>query len=260
MPLDYTQKMYARLMEGVARSHRTYSIIDYVRAHQDDSLPNDFLIIRHDVDGNVNNALAMAKIDARLGIQATYYFRLKPWLFRPQIVHSIADLGHEIGYHYEVLSDAKGDFKRAREIFAANLSKLRRIAPVKTVCMHGRAMSKHHNLDFWKKYSLEEFDLVAEPYLNIDYSDMYYFTDTGLCWDNQRFNLRDIVQSKGNMNIKSTPELLGFINSTANLKGAVLTHTNIWTDNLLVLMFYKLAFWGVNQIKSHRKKRLVRRL
>lgn len=257
MPLDYTQKMYIRLMEGIAHNYHCYSICDYIRARQSHTLPSRFFIVRHDVDGNVENALEMAKIDARNGIRATYYFRTKPRLFSPRIIRSIAELGHEIGYHYEVLSDARGNFAHARNLFEDSLLKLRRIAPVETACMHGRAMSKYHNLDFWKRYSLEEFDLLAEPYLDIDYTDMYYFTDTGLCWDNRRFNIRDIVQSKNHGPIQETPELLAFINTSANLKGAILTHTNVWTDRIVVLMFYKLAFWGINRIKYLKKKRLA---
>jgi hypothetical protein len=208
------------------------------------------------VDGNVGNALEMAKIDAHYGIRATYYFRMKPGLFKPETVRAIAELGHEIGYHYEVLSDTRGNYDAARELFESNLSTLRRIAPVMTVCMHGRALSKYHNLDFWKENALEDFGLAGEPYLTIDYSDMYYFSDTGLCWDNQRFNLRDIVDAKEHFEIKGTIDLIDFIVAQTNLKGALLTHTNIWTDRLPVLLFYKSAFWGINRIKSFKKRRM----
>lgn len=254
MMIDYTQRMYRCLMAAIVDRCECYSVADYLTACQNRNLADRFFIMRHDVDGNVGNALEMARVDAHYGIRATYYFRMKPGLFRPGIIHSIADLGHEIGYHYEVLSDAKGDMAVARRLFAANLEKLRHIAPAKTACMHGRSLSKYHNLDFWKENSLEDFDLAAEPYLTIDYSDMYYFSDTGLCWNNQRFNLRDIVEAKENVKIKSTPHLVEFIRTKDDLKGALLTHTHIWTDRMPVLLFYKLAFWGLNRIKSIKKK------
>lgn len=254
MSLDYTQNMYTRLMEAVSRNSQCYSVIDYTNACREQTLPDRFFVMRHDVDGNVGNALEMAKVDARCGIRATYYFRMKPRLFQPHVIRAVADLGHEIGYHYEVLSDAGGDLDAARKLFESNLSKLRRIAPVMTVCMHGASLSRHHNLDFWKNNSLEDFDLAAEPYLTIDYSDMYYFSDTGLCWDNRRFNLRDLVSSREHDPIKSTPDLIQFIHATENLRGAMLTHTNIWTDRIPVLMFYKLAFWGINRVKYMKKK------
>lgn len=258
MMFDYTQKMYGQLVSTVVDCCECYSVLDYTIACRNQALADRFFIMRHDVDGNVGNAIEMAKIDASYGIRATYYFRMKPRLFQPQVIRTIAEFGHEVGYHYEVLSDTRGDFAAARELFKSNLLKLRNIAPVKTVCMHGASLSKHHNLDFWKQNALEDFDLVAEPYLTIDYSDMYYFSDTGLCWDNQRFNLRDIVDAKEHVEIQSTPHLIDFITTQTSLKGALLTHTNIWTDRLPVLMFYKLAFWGVNRIKYLKKRRMIR--
>ena len=138
-----------------------YSVLDYMPARRNQTLADRFFIMRHDVDGNVNNAFEMAKVDAHYGIRATYYFRMKPRLFQPHVVGAVAELGHEIGYHYEVLSDTRGDFSAARELFKTNLSALRNIAPVETVCMHGASLSRHHNLDFWKQNALEDFDLVA---------------------------------------------------------------------------------------------------
>ncbi|MBW1893186.1 MAG: hypothetical protein JRI91_05770 [Deltaproteobacteria bacterium] len=255
---DYTQKMYIKLVKSIANNYKTYSVLDYCQAHKNNSLQDSYFIIRHDVDGNINNALSMAKIDADYGIRATYYFRTKPFfLYRPDIMTKVAELGHEIGYHYEMLSDAMGNFIKARKMFKENLEKLRNIAPVKTVCMHGRPFSKYDNIDFWKRYSLEEFDLVGEPYLTIDYTDKYYFSDTGLCWNNHRFNLRDIVKSKGNLDIGSTPQLIDFINTPDAKRAAVLTHTNIWTDSASILMFYKIVFYVINRIKYYKKKQMV---
>jgi len=45
-------------------------------------------------------------------------------------------LGHEIGYHYEVLSKANGDYETAVELFEQELSEFRKITDVKTICMH----------------------------------------------------------------------------------------------------------------------------
>jgi len=256
---DYTQKKYACLIECLADRYPSYSILDYVLAQRSHSLPESYFIMRHDVDANNLNALAMAQIDARNGIRATYYFRVKPLHFRPSIIKRIAELGHEIGYHYEVLSDTKGDLKKARLLFDANLKKIRSLAPVRTVCMHGRSLSPHNNLDFWKKYALEEFDLVAEPYLSIDYSNKYYFTDTSCCWDNRRYNLRDIVNSRGDMGISTTDDLIAFLRTSDPKRGAILTHSIFWVDNWVLWTFNRFLFLALNQVKLIKKKRLARR-
>ena len=54
----------------------------------------------------------------------------------------IPDLGHEVGYHYEVLSKANGNYERAIKLFEQELSKFRKIVDVKTICMHGSPLSR----------------------------------------------------------------------------------------------------------------------
>jgi hypothetical protein len=257
--LDYTGVMYEKLIRTVSNHFTTYSIQDYFEAHVAGALHGRHMIMRHDVDADTPNALSMAKIDAAYGIRSTFYFRMKPRLFRPKIIQKIKSLGHEIGYHYEVLSDTDGDYERARCLFVRNLNALRKIAPVRTACMHGRSLSKYNNLDFFRRFRLETFDLIAEPYLSIDYSDKYYFTDTGLCWDNQRFNVRDHVNSKGSGGVRNTNELIRFIQTQLPQKAALLTHTNNWVDSMLFWSIYKTTFFVLNSIKSYRKKLTMRK-
>jgi len=47
----------------------------------------------------------MARLENELGIKATYFFRTIPHTFKPEIIKEIAGMGHEIGYHYENLSE-----------------------------------------------------------------------------------------------------------------------------------------------------------
>ena len=51
-------------------------------------------------------------------------------------------MGHEIGYHYENMAKCNGTFEMAIEDFKNNLKKLREIAPVYTICMHGSPRSR----------------------------------------------------------------------------------------------------------------------
>ncbi|MEZ5199008.1 MAG: OST-HTH/LOTUS domain-containing protein [Bacteroidales bacterium] len=59
------------------------------------------VILRHDVDTKKNNSLRFAQIQNKYGIKGSYYFRMVPQSFDKDIIRQIADLGHEIGYHYE---------------------------------------------------------------------------------------------------------------------------------------------------------------
>ena len=63
------------------------------------------VVLRHDIGRKPKNALRMAELDQKLGIQSTYYFRF-PYTFKPDIIGKIHDLGHEMGYQYEVLIKA----------------------------------------------------------------------------------------------------------------------------------------------------------
>jgi len=60
-----------------------------------------FVILRHDVDRKPGMALEMAQMKKDMGIRATYYFRMMPGVFEPEIIRMIRDMGHEIGYHYD---------------------------------------------------------------------------------------------------------------------------------------------------------------
>jgi hypothetical protein len=91
------------------------------------------IVLRHDIDRKCGNALRMAELEHELGVQSTYYFRF-PYTFKPEMIVKI--LGHEVGYHYEVLSKSMGDYEKAVELFEQELSEFRKITDVKTICMH----------------------------------------------------------------------------------------------------------------------------
>jgi hypothetical protein len=74
---------------------------------------SNYIILRHDVDSRPGMALKMAELENRKDICSTYYFRFTKNIFDPGIIRRVSDLGHEIGYHYEVLSKAGGNFEEA---------------------------------------------------------------------------------------------------------------------------------------------------
>jgi hypothetical protein len=189
------------------------------------------VILRHDVDRKSENALRMAKLESDLGIISTYYFRMKEGVFKPEIIKEIADMGHEIGYHYEVLDKAKGDFESAIEIFGEELKKFREICAVNTICMHGNPLSKWVNKDLWIKYSFEEFDIIGEPYLSINYKNVSYLTDTGRRW-NSRFRVKDVVDvTQAIEKMKSTDGVIRMINKGYMDQMCILAHPERWSDD-----------------------------
>jgi hypothetical protein len=160
------------------------------------------VILRHDVDARSFNALKTAEIEASLGLRGTYYFRILSSSYNPQVISKISSLGHEIGYHYEDLSVAKGNYEKALHLFKQNLAKLRRLAPVTTICMHGSPLSRFDNRRLWDKYNYCDFGIIGEPYFDLDFSKILYLTDTGRRWDGEKMSIRDKIMNNKHREIE----------------------------------------------------------
>ena len=151
------------------------------------------LILRHDVDLKPENSLRTSHIEAERGMYGIYYFRAVPESWDEKIIREIAALGHEIGYHYESLTTCNGDVDKAYEDFCKNLEALREIVPVRSICMHGSPRSPYDSKDIWKKYDYKALGIESEPYLDTDFSKVFYLTDTGRRWDGFKVSVRDKI-------------------------------------------------------------------
>ncbi len=158
-------------------------------------------ILRHDVDRSPINALKTANIENQLGIRATYYFRIVRQSFDEAVIKEIAAMGHEIGYHYEDLTWARGDPSKALNMFKKNLETFRNLYPVKTICMHGSPLLKCNNRKIWEIYDYRDFGIVGEPYYDVDFTRVLYLADTGRRWDGAKISIRDRVKTNANVNI-----------------------------------------------------------
>jgi hypothetical protein len=102
--LDFTLDNYKDLCLALLDSGYTpLTVYSYLTGKQKSN--NKLVVLRHDIDRKLGNALQMAELEHEWGIQSTYYFRF-PYTFKPDIIRKIKDLGHVVGYHYEVLSKA----------------------------------------------------------------------------------------------------------------------------------------------------------
>ncbi len=197
--------------------------------------PKNFLIIRHDIDRKPKNALEMAKLEKKYQIKCVYYFRTKKNSLDPKIIKQITKMGHEIGYHYECLSDTNGNVVNAIKLFQKNLEKLRKITNIYTISMHGRPFSKWDNRLIWEKPKNHQLiknnlKLLGEVYLDINYKDIFYITDSGRNFSN-KFNKRDKVNSKIKTSINNFSQLLKVINNKNYPKIIISFHPERWTNN-----------------------------
>ena len=151
------------------------------------------LMLRHDVDLLPQNSLRTARMEAEMDMSGIYYFRAVPESWNEAIIQEIASLGHEIGYHYESLTTCNGNVDKAYEDFCRNLEALRRLVPVKSICMHGSPRSPYDSKDIWKEYDYHTLGIENEPYLDTDFSKTFYLTDTGRRWDGYKVSVRDKI-------------------------------------------------------------------
>ena len=65
------------------------------------------ILLRHDVDFTLENAVNFSKIENELGIRSTYFIRLHAKNYNPltinnsKLLYNFLELGHEIGLHIE---------------------------------------------------------------------------------------------------------------------------------------------------------------
>ena len=254
MSRDFTLAKYGELLETLQRAgYRMLSVGDFLA--REESFP--CAILRHDVDRREERALTMALLEKDRGIHSTYYFRMGPGLGKAKVVHRIKALGHEVGYHYEVLSKAGGDREKARKLFDDELSRLRQMAEVRTAAMHGRPLSPWNNLSFWETCRPEDFGLMGEAYLSFGrLSQAVYLSDTGRGW-NSGDNLRDRFSPEGPAMpgpFSSTGELIHFLGKKPFPVVYLLVHPNRWTSRAGPWLLQ----WGEDACVNWLKRKLKR--
>ena len=227
---DFTLKSYRSLLEAFQKAGYHFQTFEEFKEHP---VEGKTVVMRHDADEKAPNALKMAQLEHELGVRATYFFRIVKQSNVPEVIRGIAALGHEIGYHYEDLATAEGDVEKAVEAFKKNLSYFRGYYPVRSVCMHGSSTSKFDNRLLWEHHSLTDFGLIGEPYLSVDFSKVFYLTDTGYAWDGGKFATRDVVTNTFGLKFHATEQIVRCIEAGKfPEKALILAHT-LWTDSFL---------------------------
>ncbi|MDD3050067.1 MAG: hypothetical protein PHR06_02870 [Candidatus Cloacimonetes bacterium] len=258
--MDFTLKTYTSLLE-ILKS-KGYAFQAFEQFIQNPL--KKVVVLRHDVDLKPRNSLRFAKIQNKMGIKGTYYFRMLPCSYNENIIKQIIDLGHEIGYHYENLSVMSNDggmnketgdriqntgdgrrnigtvmsedelFDLAIKDFEQNLEKLRKLYPVKTICMHGSPLSKIDNKRIWEKINYRDYGIIAEPYYDINFDEVLYLTDTGRRWNGDKVSIRDKVDSKFNFNFQHTNQIIEALEQGILPNKIMFTfHPQRWNDTVV---------------------------
>jgi hypothetical protein len=264
LKLDFTINTYLQLLDKLHKNHTFLTFEEIIRNNGNCS----FICLRHDVDTNPENSLLFARIQHKLGIKASYYFRIIPKSFKKEIIQEIANLGHEIGYHYEdmdlankILKQVDTNFNQEKlvivafKLFKEHLDLLREIFPVKTICMHGSPLSKYDNKLIWKYFDYRQLGIIGEPYFDLSSDEVFYLTDTGRRWDGADFSIRDKMSVENEkfayLKFHTTNDIIKAVEKGTFPDKVMMTfHPQRWT-NQPVLWLKELILQNIkNQIKQ----------
>lgn len=252
MNKDFTLKKYIEFLQKLKDKNYHFIPFEDYCLYKANLINDSFVVLRHDVDLKAENSLITAEIEHALGIRASYYFRVIEQSNKPEIIKKIVEKNHEIGYHYEDMTISEGNVDKAIAHFDTWLNYFRQFYPVKTICMHGAPRSKFDGRDLWKKYDYHDFGIMGEPYFDVDFSKVFYLTDTGRRWDGFNVSLRDKVPVyqdewiKRGLVFHSTDDVINAIKEEKLPKQLMITtHPQRWTD--------RKAEWLVEMVKQTTK-------
>lgn len=227
-----------------------------------------WVAIKHDVETNVKRAQEIAFIEARHGIRSTFFVQAELLENNLSRLSAIANLGHEVTYHYDVLDANKGDINKATQEFADTVKKFEQAGfSVTSVCPHGNPMMNRDgwssNKDFFRDVGVSTkfadiFDLVVQGKERIA-RDYTYVSDAG-------YGFKIINDITGNdkspaedMSLAGIDDVLKLINQHDAV--VISTHPHRWNSSQFMADLAKARFVMIRKIASFASKsKLLKRL
>ena len=84
-------------------------------------MPEDYVLMRHDVEFNISRAFELAKIESGYGVKSTFLFQVLSSAYNPfstvnkHIIRQIKDFGHDVGLHFYVTHIEDGSTDQLHE-------------------------------------------------------------------------------------------------------------------------------------------------
>ena len=153
---------------------------------------SNYVVLKHDVETNVANALQMAEIEHKWGHSGSYY--VQAYLLEEEknivMLKKMQDMGHEISYHYDVMDANSGDIPAAIADFEVKCELFKRNGfRIVTLCQHGNPIITRKgyasNRDFLRNEEVKtKFPFFADVMVDfkekaLGGTDYLYFSDAG---------------------------------------------------------------------------------
>ena len=104
--MNFSYEIYRKMLKLL--QEKGYAFTDY---HDYQAHPR-CVILRHDIDNSLPQALRLAEIEAEEGVKSTWFVLLRTDFYNPasaasqRILRRIRELGHEIGLHFDEMAYA----------------------------------------------------------------------------------------------------------------------------------------------------------
>lgn len=161
-----------------------------------DPLGDGDVVLRHDVDLSVDRAVEMARIEAEMGIESSYFVLLTSSLYNPfeadcrDAINEIESLGHDVGLHFSThLYWTPEDSPTADEI-ERHVRQER--AVLETVVPTSDAVSFHRPPSWVLDRSFDDFENTYAPAF---FSDIGYVADSTQRWRDDPPRMDDLPET-----------------------------------------------------------------
>jgi len=142
----FDDQTYWTMLDELTRTHRPVRFADL-----ETTGPDRYFILRHDVDYSPAAGLRLAREESKRGVRATYFLLvgcLYYSLLDPEhagVPREIAELGHEIGLHYDVNTFRHLPRDRWEALLKSQARLLEDLAgaPVRAIAMHQPGLNSH---------------------------------------------------------------------------------------------------------------------
>lgn len=149
----------------------------------EDSGPAPFILWRHDIDLELPAVVAMAELEARAGIQATYFLMTRSWFYNlfswegESTIRRLQELGHAIGLHCDLHlpREAPVDADEVEEKVAHEI----RLVDAAFPGVFRRVVSFHNPPRGVLRQGYEGFYSTYQPKF---FSDIKYLSDSNRHW------------------------------------------------------------------------------
>lgn len=183
------------------------------------------VILRHDIDNDLNKALRFAELEKNGGVSSTYFVMVTSSLYNAfskqgrEALLEIKSLGHEVGVHYDerVYSDAIGETEKIRRNIQKEAALLGQVldSPVTVVSMHRPS-----------KIILES-DLkisgIINSYGKVFFHDFKYVSDSRRRW---RESVEEIIESRKYQRLHILTHAFWYNDIESNLHDSISNYIN----------------------------------